>query len=90
MVNPAHTRSAVNKVPLIVGIAAVLLLAVLAVPIKQRCGAPGYSCASTLDTDGNVHYYYEVEPVGVYLAEIVTGSNITIFYKSGEDLVKAR
>jgi len=90
VVNPAHTRSAVNKVPLIVGIAAVLLLAVLAVPIKQRCGAPGYSCASTLDTDGNVHYYYEVEPVGVYLAEIVTGSNITIFYKSGEDLVKAR
>ncbi|OBH89420.1 hypothetical protein [Mycobacterium sp. E2733] len=38
---------------------------------------------------GNVHYYYEVEPLGVYLAEIITGSNITVFYDSGEDLVKA-
>jgi hypothetical protein len=31
-----------------------------------------------------------VEPAGVYLAEIVTGANITLFYSSGEDLVKAR
>lgn len=66
-----------------------LLFAVLAIPIKQRCGAPGLSCASAVDTRGNVHYYYEVEPVGVYLAEIVTGSNITVFYTSGEDLVQA-
>lgn len=79
-----------NRVPRGIGIAVVLLLAALAIPIKQRCGAPGYSCASTLDAQGNVHYYYEVEPVGVYLAEIVTGTNIALFYKSGEDLVKAR
>lgn len=79
-----------NRVPLIVGVAFVVLLAVLAAPIKQRCGAPGLSCASTLDNAGNVRYYYEVEPVGVYLAEIVTGTNITLFYSSGEDLVKAR
>lgn len=51
-------------------------LAVLAVPIKQRCGAPGLSCATAVDPRGNVHYYYEVEPLGVYLAEIVTGSNL--------------
>lgn len=79
-----------SKVALRIGIAVVALLAVLAVPIKQRCGAPGYSCASTLDTAGNAHYYYEVEPAGVYLAEIVAGTNITLFYTSGEDLVKAR
>lgn len=79
-----------NRVPVGIGIAVVLLLAALAVPIKQRCGAPNYSCTSTLDAQGNAHYYYEVEPVGVYLAEIVTGTNIALFYKSGEDLVKAR
>lgn len=79
-----------KKIPLGIGIAVVVLLAAFAMPIKQRCGAPGYPCASTLDTEGNTHYYYEVEPAGVYLAEIVTGTNITLFYKSGEDLVKAR
>ncbi len=70
--------------------AVVAVLAVLAVPIKQRCGAPGLSCATAVDRQGNVHYYYEVEPLGVYLAEIMTGSNISVFYESGEDLVKAR
>lgn len=79
-----------NRVPLIVGVAFVVLLAVLAAPIKQRCGAPGLPCASTLDNAGNLHFYYEVEPLGVYLAEIVTDTNITLFYNSGEDLVKAR
>lgn len=69
---------------------AVVVLAVLAIPIKQRCGAPGLSCASAVDARGSVHYYYEVEPLGVYFAEILTGSNITVFYKSGEDVVKAR
>ena len=72
-----------------VGIAVVVALAVLAVPIKQRCGAPGLSCATAVDPQGNVHYYYEVEPLGVYLAEIATGSNIAVFYESGQDLVKA-
>jgi hypothetical protein len=43
-----------------------------------------------LDARGYVHYYYEVEPVGIYLAEIITGSNIRLFYHSGEDLVKVR
>lgn len=76
-----------NRVPLLVGIAVVLVLAVLAVPIKQRCGAPSFECATAVDPQGNVHYYYEVEPVGVYLAEIITGTNITVFYDSGEDLV---
>jgi hypothetical protein len=84
--------------PLVFGLVVVLVLSVLAIPVKQRCGAPGYSCASALDTRGNVHYYYyyyyyyyyEVEPFGVYLAEIITGSNIRFYYASGEDVVKAR
>ena len=67
-----------------------LLLVVLAIPIKQRCGAPSLSCTSTLDEQGNIHNYYEVEPLGVYLAEIFTGSNIRFYYTSGDDVVKAR
>lgn len=90
VVNPARPRSAVGRFSLIVGVAVVVLLAVLAVPVKQRCGAPGFSCASTLDNDGNSRYYYEIEPAGVYLAEIITGTNIGLFYSSGEDLVRAR
>jgi hypothetical protein len=80
-----------SHLPLVFGLVVVLVLSVLAIPVKQRCGAPGYSCASALDTRGNVHYYYyEVEPFGVYLAEIITGSNIRFYYASGEDVVKAR
>lgn len=75
--------------PVLLAIAA-LSLGVLAVPVKQRCGAPGFACAAALDANGDVHYYYEVEPLGVYLAEVVTGTNITLYYTSGEDLVRAR
>ncbi|WP_369831926.1 hypothetical protein [Mycobacterium sp. E796] len=66
-----------------------LVIGILAIPVKQRCGAPGLFCATAVDPQGNIHYYYEVEPVGVYLAEIIAGSNIRLFYSSGEDLVKA-
>ncbi|OBG77482.1 hypothetical protein A5714_21345 [Mycobacterium sp. E2462] len=78
-----------RRLPVLLCIAA-LALGVLAVPVKQRCGAPGFSCATTLDSNGDVHYYYEVEPLGVFLAEVVTGSNITLYYTSGEDLVRSR
>jgi len=36
------------------------------------------------------YYYYEVEPVGVYLAEILVGTNIRLYYTSGDDVEKAR
>jgi hypothetical protein len=88
--HPLQTRHESNKVPIVIGIVVVLVIATLALPVKQRCGAPGYSCATALDARGYVHYYYEVEPLGVYLAEIITGSNIRFFYKSGEDLEKVR
>jgi hypothetical protein len=89
MMHPAQTSNASKRVPLAVGIAVVLVIAALAIPIKARCGAPGYSCATAVDAQGNVHYYYEVEPLGVYLVEIITGSNIRFFYQSGEDVEKA-
>jgi hypothetical protein len=87
---PAPATHAPNKIPIVVGIVVMLLIGVLAIPVKQRCGAPGYSCATALDAQGYVHYYYEVEPLGVYVAEIMTVSNIRLFYSSGEELVKVR
>ncbi len=78
-----------KRVPLAVWIAVVLVVAALAMPIKQRCGAPGRACATAQDAQGHVHYYYEVEPLAVFLLESAFGSNIPLFYTSGEDVVKA-
>jgi hypothetical protein len=79
-----------NKVRLLIVIAVVLAIGgILALPVKQRCVAPGYTCATGLDALGYIHYYYEVEPLGVYLVESVTGSNIRLYYESGEDREKA-
>jgi hypothetical protein len=86
--HPGRTHPPV-RAPLVAAVALLLAVAALAIPIKQRCGAPGYSCATAVDARGNVHYYYEVEPIGVYLAEIFTGSNIRLFYTSGEDVIKS-
>jgi hypothetical protein len=88
--HPVQAAHALNKIPVVIGIVVVLVIAVLGIPVKQRCGAPGYSCATASDARGYVHYYYEVEPLGVYLAEIVTGSNIRLCYTSGEELAKVR
>ena len=79
-----------NRIPLTIGIAVLLVLTVLATPVKQRCGAPGYSCATALDSQGRVHFYFEVEPLGVYLTEIITGTDIHFCYKSGDESVKVR
>lgn len=87
--HPTQTRRTLPASPLAALLAALLAVAVLAIPVKQRCGAPDLACATAVDPAGNVHYYYEVEPLGVYLAEVVTGSNIRWFYASGEDVVKA-
>jgi DNA-binding IclR family transcriptional regulator len=75
---------------LMVGISVLLVLAALAMPLKQRCGAPGRSCATAVDASGNVHYYYEVEPLGVFIVESVLGSDIPLYYTSGEEIVKVR
>jgi hypothetical protein len=90
VIHPEQTSHAWRRVPLVVGIAVVLGIAVLAFPVKVRCGAPGLACATAVDAQGNVHYYYEVEPIGVYVAETFSGSNIRLYYRSGEDLEKVR
>ncbi|MBY0387273.1 hypothetical protein [Mycobacterium pseudokansasii] len=82
----SQTRFALRRVPLGVWFSVVLLIAALAMPIKQRCGTPSRSCASTMDPNGNVHYYYEVEPLGVFLLEMITGTNIRWYYTSGEEI----
>lgn len=79
-----------NEAPVLIGILVMLVIALLALPTKQRFAVPGLTCATALDKDGYIHHDYEVEPVGVYLAEIVTGSNIRLFYYSGDDLERAR
>ncbi len=78
-----------KKAPLKIWVVAIVVVAALAMPIKQRCGAPGRTCATAQDAQGNVHYYYyEIEPVAVFLLESVLGSNIPLYYTSGEDVVK--
>jgi hypothetical protein len=90
MTHATQTRHPVKRVPVVIGTAVVLIIAVLALPIKQRCGAPGNLCASVVDARGNVHHYYEVEPLGVFFAEVITGSNISIYYTSGEEVETVR
>jgi hypothetical protein len=79
-----------KKAAILTAIAIVLLIGLLALPVKQACGAPGYTCATGVDTQGYVHSYYEIEPLGVYLIETITGSDVRIYYKSGEDREKVR
>ena len=79
-----------NRAGLQVGIAVALVIVVACLPVKQRCGAAGYTCATAPDAQGEVHYYYEVEPLGVQMIESATHSNIPLFYRSGEDVEKAR
>ena len=90
MTHPARTSYSRERMPLAIGIALAVAVALLAIPVKARCGAPGLACATAIDAQGNVHYYYEVEPLGVYIAETFTGSNIRFYYQSGEDLEKTR
>ncbi|GAB7143759.1 hypothetical protein LRC484719_23490 [Mycobacterium riyadhense] len=73
-----------------IAIALVLVIAALAMPIKQRCGAPGRTCATAVDAHGFVHYYYEIEPLGGVIIEDVFGSNIRLCYMSGEEVVNTR
>ncbi|HTQ20050.1 hypothetical protein [Mycobacterium sp.] len=88
--HPCRSRGTrLTRGRLLIAIAVALAIGLLALPVKQRCGAPGYTCATGLDSQGYVHYYYEVEPFGVYLVESVTGTNIRLYYKSGEDREKA-
>ncbi len=56
-----------------------VVIAVLAIPLQVRCGAPGLACATAVDARGDIHFYYEVEPLGVYVAETFMGSNLRLY-----------
>ena len=79
-----------KSAPLLTVAAVALVCVVLALPVKQSCGAPARKCATTLDRDGNLRYYYEIEPLGVVIIEHLLGSNISIYYTSGVEGVKVR
>lgn len=74
----------------VIGVVMLLVIVALAMPIKQRCGAPGRSCATAVDANGDVHFHYEVEPFGIFLVESVIGSNIPLYYTSGEEIERVR
>jgi len=82
----------VNRVRLVVlvGIALVLVIGVLAVPIKVSCCRPGYGCATAPDAQGYVDHCYEVKPLGAGLIELVTASKFPLNYTSGHELKKVR
>ena len=78
-----------NKKVVAAGLVVVaLLIVLLAWPVTQRCGNPRYSCATAPDAQGFVHYYYEVQPLGVVIVNTVVGSDIRIHYSSGDQLEK--
>lgn len=62
----------------------VVVLALLAVPVKSVC--PNGPCSSAPDAQGNVHLYYETAPLGVLVIERVTGLHLPIRYDSGQDI----
>ena len=69
---------------LIAGI--ILVLVGLALPVHVTCGAPGAACAvPPIPPSTRASYYYEDEPVGIMLLEMVTRSNIRVYYAAGQE-----
>jgi hypothetical protein len=50
-------------------------------PIKYVC--PNGSCTSAPDSDGYVHRYYDIEPLGAALIEPFVGKNFRLWYSAG-------
>jgi hypothetical protein len=50
------TRHASNNVLPVIALIVAPVIAIPAIPVKQRCGAPGFSCTTALDRHGNVHH----------------------------------
>ena len=72
-----------TRLPIVIVVAVLVLIAVLAAPTKVVC--PNGPCSTAPDTQGNVHRYYQIKPLGVTLLEEVTGLRIPIHYASGVD-----
>ncbi len=64
----------------------IVLTGVFLIPAKVTCGVPGNSCAvPPMTLDGSPSYYYEIQPVGVSLIEMMTKQNTGIQYSSGTE-----
>jgi hypothetical protein len=68
----------------VVGIAVVLLIGLLSWPIKYVC--PRGPCSTAPDADGyihRIHRYYEIQPLGAPLIEMIMGKNFQLRYSAG-------
>jgi hypothetical protein len=77
-----------KRVLILVGIVVfVMFIAALALPVKDRCGAPRYACATAPDAQGNIDYYYEVKPLAAIIIELFTNQKFPFYYTSGHEKV---
>lgn len=70
---------------LIITLALIVTLMFVIWPVRVTCGAPGATCAIPPTDQSGSLVYYEIEPLGVMLIEMVTRSNIPIYYTAGID-----
>ncbi len=71
----------------VVGIAIALVIGLLSLPIKYVC--PKGPCSTAPDAEGYVHHYYEIQPLGAPLIEMVMGKNFQLVYSSGVEKDRA-
>lgn len=67
---------------------AVMIVSVLALPVKQLCGGEGKVCATAPDDRGYVHFYYEKQPFVRVVVYDITGWSVPLVYSSGVERVK--
>ncbi len=67
----------------LVATAAVVLIALLAWPVKEVC--PNGPCSTAPDAQGYVHRYYEVKPLAAVVIDTVSGKGCPLRYASGEE-----
>ncbi len=79
-----------KKAPLLVAAVVVVSIGVLAIPVKQTCGVVGYTCAAIPDAYGNIHYYFEVQPLIAEAYEAIAGSDFPFRYSAGVELLPIR
>ena len=57
----------------------------LAMPLHVTCGNLFYACATAPDESGNYYTYYEIQPLGITLLEVIVQTNLPIYYTSGQE-----
>ncbi|OBJ52391.1 hypothetical protein [Mycobacterium sp. 1423905.2] len=67
--------------PLLFGLVVIAVIVFIAWPVKKTC--PNGPCGGAPDAQGNVHRYYEVQPLGAVVIETVTDQHVPVSYHSG-------